>query len=120
MFSVYRAAAASGTNSFSKLTFNAVDFNVRWITAHIYQHFTAPVNGIYHFSANIYVGVLSGNDMGLSLYKNGTEITHIHTGEVLSVPTIDEWSALFSLVAGDYIEVYFNATFGVMLYCTFL
>lgn len=77
--------------------------------------FTAPVTGVYFFSASFRHTVSNGNLIGANLYKNGglavigNTLINNSGGAFTFTAVVSD---LMSLTAGDYVEVYGSGTIG--------
>lgn len=107
-FSVYRSAALTSNNAYTKVAFDTKAFDTGSNFDNVTNfRFTAPVNGFYVFSALVGNTVATGTQVLVSLYKNGSAIRYGSQATAASTGTMSAVNGMLQLNATDYIEVFF-------------
>ena len=105
----FRAKCTSNSNiTTSPVPFNATDFNVGGCYSTSTYRFTAPVTGIYFFSAKVYVQPGSATYSNAGLYKNGNLFAYVEFGNNTAQLTLSISEAM-NLTVGDYVTVSFSS-----------
>lgn len=115
-FCVYRSSAQNtGNNAFSKVQFNTETFdtNSNYDNATNYRY-TIPVTGFYYFNANAQSSVSAANFI-TSIYVDGAETKRGRFNAATATGCGAQISAMMSLTAAQYVEVYTLTTSAVAL-----
>lgn len=105
-FSAKKTADVSTANG-AKVSFETEDFDTNSNYDNVTNNrYTAPVTGFYFFNWEIYVSSSVGLARGI-LYKNGSSFKAGH-GVPSSGDIITGGSALMSLSATDYVEIFYS------------
>jgi len=109
-FRAYLAADMSNLsiNSYTKVTFDTVAYNIGSNFSTAQNRFIAPEAGFYLFTTALHLaGVGAGHAHHLALYKNGSIVSSIYTATNAEADAIStHFTDILRLAAADYVEVY--------------
>ncbi|MBI4616535.1 MAG: hypothetical protein HY720_23195 [Planctomycetes bacterium] len=115
-FMAWNTADDAVASGWFKAEFDGEDFDSGGDFSTVNDRFTAPATGVYMFTAGVALSSLADLDRwSLALYVNGGTKVNIGSGYASGTGgfQVIRGSAVLSLTAGDYVEVYFytaNAT----------
>ena len=105
-FSAYNYASDSVDDTMTKVEFNAVLYNDGNDYSNTLDRFTAPTNGVYHFSTKVLVLVDTGIRVVVSFRKNNINYYVDYSYSDTSTYQHFGGSIDLKLNAGDYVEVW--------------